>query len=87
MIKIIYTKEILEDIIPKYQAGEIDIILKKYPNLSKNALYQKMSKLKIKMLYKEWSKEELGILNEYSCAAEPPVQCNVSHLSRRSEPQ
>ncbi|MGN9060366.1 hypothetical protein ACTM96_12705 [Mediterraneibacter faecis] len=24
---------------------------------------------------------------EYSCAAEPPVQCNVSHLSRRSEPQ
>lgn len=63
MIKIIYTKEILEDIIPKYQAGEIDIILKKYPNLSKNALYQKMSKLKIKMLYKEWSKEELGILN------------------------
>ena len=25
--------------------------------------------------------------NEYSCAAEPPVQCSVSHLSRRSEPQ
>ena len=25
--------------------------------------------------------------NEYSCAAEPPVQCIVSHLSRRSEPQ
>ena len=24
---------------------------------------------------------------EYSCAAEPPVQCRVSHLSRRSEPQ
>ena len=24
---------------------------------------------------------------EYSCAAEPPVQCSVSHLSRRSEPQ
>ena len=26
-------------------------------------------------------------LDEYSCAAEPPVQCSVSHLSRRSEPQ
>ena len=25
--------------------------------------------------------------DEYSCAAEPPVQCSVSHLSRRSEPQ
>ena len=25
--------------------------------------------------------------SEYSCAAEPPVQCSVSHLSRRSEPQ
>ena len=27
------------------------------------------------------------VLPEYSCAAEPPVQCSVSHLSRRSEPQ
>ena len=26
-------------------------------------------------------------MDEYSCAAEPPVQCSVSHLSRRSEPQ
>ena len=26
-------------------------------------------------------------VSEYSCAAEPPVQCSVSHLSRRSEPQ
>ena len=25
-------------------------------------------------------------LNEYSCAAEPPVRCGVSHLSRRNEP-
>ena len=25
-------------------------------------------------------------LNEYSCAAEPPVQYRLSHLSRRSEP-
>ena len=24
--------------------------------------------------------------NEYSCAAEPPVRCGVSHLSRRNEP-
>lgn len=23
---------------------------------------------------------------EYSCAAEPPVWCGVSHLSRRNEP-
>ena len=23
---------------------------------------------------------------EYSCAAEPPVRCDVSHLSRRNEP-
>ena len=23
---------------------------------------------------------------EYSCAAVPPVQCSVSHLSRRTEP-
>ena len=30
--------------------------------------------------------EALEII-EYSCAAEPPVQCSVSHLSRRSEPQ
>ena len=28
-----------------------------------------------------------GSVTEYSCAAEPPVQCSVSHLSRRSEPQ
>ena len=25
-------------------------------------------------------------LGEYSCAAEPPVRCGVSHLSRRNEP-
>ena len=25
-------------------------------------------------------------LHEYSRAAEPPVQCGVSHLSRRTEP-
>lgn len=25
-------------------------------------------------------------VSEYSCAAEPPVQCRVSHLSRRLEP-
>lgn len=25
-------------------------------------------------------------LTEYSCAAEPPVRCGVSHLSRRNEP-
>lgn len=24
--------------------------------------------------------------DEYSCAAEPPVRCGVSHLSRRNEP-
>ena len=28
----------------------------------------------------------LNKFNEYSCAAEPPVQCGVSHLSRRTEP-
>lgn len=26
------------------------------------------------------------VIHEYSCAAEPPVQCGVSHLSRRTEP-
>ena len=26
------------------------------------------------------------LVDEYSCAAEPPVQCGVSHLSRRTEP-
>ena len=26
------------------------------------------------------------VMPEYSCAAEPPVQCGVSHLSRRTEP-
>ena len=31
--------------------------------------------------------ETFGRVAEYSCAAEPPVQCSVSHLSRRSEPQ
>lgn len=30
-------------------------------------------------------KDELE-LSEYSRAAEPPVQCGVSHLSRRTEP-
>lgn len=25
-------------------------------------------------------------ITEYSCAAEPPVRCGVSHLSRRNEP-
>lgn len=27
-----------------------------------------------------------GTVVEYSCAAEPPVRCGVSHLSRRNEP-
>ena len=31
--------------------------------------------------------DTLELSLEYSCAAEPPVQCSVSHLSRRSEPQ
>ena len=26
-------------------------------------------------------------VGEYSCVAKPPVQCSVSHLSRRSAPQ
>ena len=31
--------------------------------------------------------KKLGaIVTEYSRAAEPPVQCGVSHLSRRTEP-
>ena len=37
-------------------------------------------------LYTPYYDREFG-KNEYSCAAEPPVQCSVSHLSRRSEPQ
>ena len=28
----------------------------------------------------------INIAPEYSCAAEPPVRCGVSHLSRRNEP-
>ena len=28
----------------------------------------------------------LDVADEYSRAAEPPVQCGVSHLSRRTEP-
>ena len=32
-------------------------------------------------------KHDAEYQSEYSCAAEPPVQCSVSHLSRRSEPQ
>lgn len=39
-----------------------------------------------KEAYDEW-RYKYPELDEYSCAAEPPVQCNVSHLSRRSEPQ
>ena len=32
-------------------------------------------------------KEGVDIIpTEYSCAAEPPVRCGVSHLSRRNEP-
>lgn len=34
----------------------------------------------------EQIKEKLKELNEYSYAAEPPVQFRLSHLSRRSEP-
>ena len=39
-----------------------------------------------------WSEQIIGEsdyldnVNEYSRAAEPPVQCGVSHLSRRTEP-
>ena len=28
----------------------------------------------------------MNLVTEYSCAAEPPVWCGVSHLSRRNEP-
>ena len=34
------------------------------------------------MLYKHYDQKVVG----YSCAAEPPVQYRLSHLSRRSEP-
>ena len=34
----------------------------------------------------ENDEEKEGILDEYSYAAEPPVQFRLSHLSRRSEP-
>ena len=42
----------------------------------------------LKMFYyrglKEWNSEK-GYF-EYSCAAEPPVQCSESHYSCRTEP-
>lgn len=30
--------------------------------------------------------DQVSNLTEYSCAAELPVRCGVSHLSRRNEP-
>ena len=42
-------------------------------------------------MYSECNKKyiasgRLCIYIEYSCVAEPPVRCGVSHLSRRNEP-
>ena len=37
--------------------------------------------------FTERLQQKVEEISEYSCAAEPPVQCSVSHLSRRSEPQ
>ena len=34
---------------------------------------------------KKWNVSQRRVA-EYSCAAEPPVQYRLSHLSRRSEP-
>lgn len=34
----------------------------------------------------KYEKDRCNFINEYSRAAEPPVQCGVSHLSRRTEP-
>ena len=46
--------------------------------------------MKNEIFYGEkWDKisvEEFISIIEYSRAAEPPVQCGVSHLSRRTEP-
>ena len=36
--------------------------------------------------YSTEEKQQAIDLYEYSRAAEPPVQCGVSHLSRRTEP-
>ena len=48
-----------------------------------------MNKKVAKKNYVFYAKRVLGEvlrLDEYSCAAEPPVQYRLSHLSRRSEP-
>ena len=39
-----------------------------------------------KITKKIYAKRSNGVPTEYSRAAEPPVQCGVSHLSRRTEP-
>ena len=36
--------------------------------------------------YMELMSKGINLVFEYSRAAEPPVQCGVSHLSRRTEP-
>lgn len=48
----------------------------------------KEKKASLKAIDKEIVKLEAkkAKADEYSCAAEPPVQCGVSHLSRRTEP-
>ena len=38
------------------------------------------------ILSEELVKDDIVVLRGYSCAAEPPVQYRLSHLSRRSEP-
>ena len=64
VINIVFTQEILDDIIPKYKNGKIDEILYKYHELSKQSLYLKMSRLGIKTKNKKWTDDEVSILKE-----------------------
>ena len=77
MEKIKYTDDVLNFIIPRYKAGKWDEIFEKFPNVKKQSLYAKMSRLGIKRDDFYWTEEEIDILkNNYN------YDCDVHELSK-----
>ena len=79
----------MDKFVPYYTSKEQALKWKKL-GLSKHSPHYPMIKIKDIIITKgnkeKYEEENYNKFNEYSCAAEPPVRCGVSHLSRRNEP-
>ena len=72
-------------VVVKRRNGEVDVI----PFYKSGKVWRVDQENTVTIGYGNNTVEEVvaeGNVTEYSRAAEPPVQCGVSHLSRRTEP-